>query len=216
MALFILPFYLQKVIGVPVNVSGELVSVVWFSAMIVSLLAGGLADRIGVRPLAITAAVCSIVATVIIYTFSTTAQWYLILVSFVILGLAYGFYQSPNNKMLLSVIPLVYKTQVSATMTLTKNLGSVFGNAFAGLIIATAIAQSALSGKLTLTGNEAASFMTGFERIFLFGAILSVLLLLSALDLEKYLENMCRRYFKGYRRFRKSVQKNLKNLYKQN
>ena len=70
MALFILPFYLQKVIGVPVNVSGELVSVVWFSAMIVSLLAGGLADRIGVRPLAITAAVCSIVATVIIYTFS--------------------------------------------------------------------------------------------------------------------------------------------------
>ncbi len=198
MALFILPFYLQKVIGVPVNVSGELVSVVWFSAMIVSLLAGGLADRIGVRPLAITAAVCSIVATVIIYTFSTTPQWYLILVSFVILGLAYGFYQSPNNKMLLSVIPLVYKTQVSATMTLTKNLGSVFGNAFAGLIIATAIAQSALSGKLTLTTNEAASFMTGFERIFLFGAILSILLLLSTLDLEKHLGKYVSKYFKGF------------------
>ena len=100
--------------------------------------------------------------------------------------------------MLLSVIPFVYKTQVSATMTLTKNLGSVFGNAFAGLIIATAIAQSALSGKLTLTRSEAASFMTGFERIFIFGAILSVLLLLSTLDLEKYLGKYVSRYFKGF------------------
>ena len=122
MALFILPFYLQKVIGVPVNVSGELISVVWFSAMIVSLLAGGLADRIGVRPLALTAGVSCIVATILIYTFGTTAQWYLILVAFVILGFGYGFYQSPNNKMLLSVIPLTFKTQVSATMTLNQKL----------------------------------------------------------------------------------------------
>ena len=198
MALFILPFYLQKVIGVPVNVSGEIIRVVWFSAMIVSLLAGGLADRIGVRPLAITAAVSCIVATITIYTFGTTAQWYLMLVAFVILGFGYGFYQSPNNKMLLSVIPLTFKTQVSATMTLTKNLGSVFGNAFAGLIVATAIAQTAFSGKLTLTGSQAASFMTGFERIFLFGAILSVLLLISALDLDKYVGKYLPRFFKGY------------------
>ena len=41
MVLFILPFYLQKVIGVPVNVSGTLISVVWFAAMIISLIAGG-------------------------------------------------------------------------------------------------------------------------------------------------------------------------------
>jgi len=198
MALFILPFYLQKVIGVPVNVSGELISVVWFSAMIVSLLAGGLADRIGVRPLAITAGVSCIAATILIYTFGTTVDWYYVLVAFVILGFGYGFYQSPNNKMLLSVIPLTFKTQVSATMTLTKNLGSVFGNAFAGLIVATAIAQTALSGKLTLTGSQAASFMTGFERIFLFAAILSVLLLISSLDLDKYAGKYLSRYFKGY------------------
>ena len=145
--------------------------------MIVSLLAGGLADRIGVKPLAITAALSCILATIMIHSFQTSANWYYILVAFIILGLGYGFYQSPNNKMLLSVIPLDFKTQVSAMMTLTKNLGSVFGNAFAGLIISTAITQTALSGKVTLTGSQAASFMSGFERIFLFGAILSVLLL---------------------------------------
>ncbi len=198
MALFILPFYLQKVIGVPVNISGALISVVWFAAMFVSLLAGGLADRIGVRPLALAAGISCIVATLILYTFQTTSQWYYILIAFIILGLGYGFYQSPNNKMLLSVIPLVFKTQVSAMMTLTKNLGSVFGNAFAGLIVATAITQTALSGKLTLTGSQAASFMVGFERIFLLGAILSVLLLITSLDLEKYAGKYLSRYFKGF------------------
>lgn len=209
MALFILPFYLQKVVGVPVNISGILISVVWFSAMIVSLLAGGLADRIGVKPLAITAAVSCIFATIMIHSFQTSANWYFTLVAFIILGLGYGFYQSPNNKMLLSVIPLDFKTQVSAMMTLTKNLGSVFGNAFAGLIISTAITQTALSGKITLSGSQAASFMSGFERIFLFGAILSVLLLISTLDMEKYIG----KYFSGYKK-KSNSSKNHKKISK--
>jgi hypothetical protein len=120
-------------------------------------------------------------------------------VAFIILGLGYGFYQSPNNKMLLSVIPLDLKTQVSAMMTLTKNLGSVFGNAFAGLIISTAITQTSLSGKVTLTGSQATSFMAGFERIFIFGAILSVLLLISTLDLEKYIGKYLSRYYNRFK-----------------
>ncbi|UTB32265.1 MAG: MFS transporter [Methanobacterium sp. ERen5] len=188
MALFILPFYLQKVIGVPVNVSGTLISVVWFAAMIISLIAGGLADKIGVKPLAITAGVSCLIATILIHSFQTSANWYFIIGAFIILGLGYGFYQSPNNKMLLSVIPVEFKTQVSAMMTLTKNLGSVLGNAFAGLIISTTISQSALSSKMVLTGSQATDFMNGFESIFLFGAVLSVILLISTFDLEGYIK----------------------------
>lgn len=201
MAFFILPFYFQKVIGVPVNVSGILISVIWFSSTFISLLAGGLADKIGVRPLAITAAVTCIVSTTMIHSFQTTANWSYIIPALIILGFGYGFYQSPNNKMLLSVVPLTFKTQVSATMTLTKNLGSVLGNAFAGLIISTAVAQSALSGKVALSASQAASFLVGFERIFLLGAILSVLLLLSSLDLEKYAGKYLLRYFPGLKEY---------------
>jgi hypothetical protein len=73
-------------------------------------------------------------------------------------------------------------------MTLTKNLGSVLGNAFAGLIISTAISQTALSGKLVLTGSQATDFMNGFESIFLFGAVLSVILLISTFDIEGYIK----------------------------
>ena len=149
---------------------------------------GGLADKIGVKPLAITAGVSCLIATILIHSFQTSANWYFIIVAFIILGLGYGFYQSPNNKMLLSVIPAEYKTQVSAMMTLTKNLGSVLGNAFAGLIISTAISQSALSGKMVLTGSQATDFMNGFESIFLFGAVLSVILLISTFDLEGYIK----------------------------
>ena len=205
MAFFILPFYLQKVVGVPVNISGIVISIVWFSAMFVSLIAGGLADKIGVKPLAISAATACIIGTVLIHSFQSTANWYYIILALVILGLGYGLYQSPNNKMLISVIPETFKTQVSSMMTLTKNLGSVLGNAFAGLILSTAIAQTALSGKLTLTGSQAASFMDGFEKIFLFGAILSILLLVSTFDLERYLEKYFLGRLKGLEGFIKSL-----------
>jgi len=201
MAFFILPFYFQKVIGVPVNVTGILISIVWFSSTFISLIAGGLADKIGVKPLVITAALACIVSTIMIHSFQTTANWLYIIPSLIILGLGYGFYQSPNNKMLLSVTSLTFKTQISATMTLTKNLESVLGNAFAGLIIATAVAQSSLSGKVGLSASQAASFLIGFQRIFLFGGILSVLLLISALDLEKYVGKYLSKYFTGLKEY---------------
>lgn len=189
MAFFILPFYLQKVVGVPVNISGIVISIAWFTAMFVSLLAGGLADKIGVKPLAISASAACIVATIMIHSFQITANWYYIVISLFILGLGYGLYQSPNNKMLISVTPDTFKTQVSSMMTLTKNLGSVLGNAFAALILSTSLTQTALSGKLVLTGSQSTNFMIGFERIFFFAAVLSVLLMISTFDLEKYFKN---------------------------
>ena len=143
--------------------SGILISIIWFTSTFVSLIAGGLADKIGVRSLAITASVACIISTIMIYGFQSTAIWLYIIAVLIILGLGYGFYQSPNNKMLLSVMPLTFKTQVSSTMTLTKNLGSVLGNAFAGLIIATSITQSSLS-KVLLSSNEAANFIVGFGK----------------------------------------------------
>ena len=186
MAFFTLPFYFQKVIGVPVNVSGILISVIMFTAMFLSIFAGGLSDKIGVKPLAIGASIACIIATAIIYTFQSTTSMPYIIVALVVLGFGYGLYQSPNNKMIISVVPESFKTQVSSMMTLTKNLGSVLGNCFAGLILSSAIAQSALSSKLTLTGAQAAEFMTGLERVFLFGALCSVILLFSTFDLQKY------------------------------
>jgi len=125
-----------------------------------------------------------------IYSFQITANWYYIIISLFILGLGYGLYQSPNNKMLISVTPDTFKTQVSSMMTLTKNLGSVLGNAFAALILSTSLTQTALSGKLVLTGSQSTNFMIGFERIFLFAAVLSVLLMISTFDLEKYVKKI--------------------------
>ncbi|WP_280904481.1 MFS transporter [Methanobacterium petrolearium] len=186
MAFFTLPFYFQKVMGVPVNVSGILISIIMFTAMFLSIIAGGLSDRIGVKPLVISASVACIIASTLIYTFQSTTSIPYIIVGLITLGFGYGLYQSPNNKMIISVVPETFKTQVSAMMTLTKNLGSVLGNCFAGLILSTAISQTALSGKLTLVGVQATEFITGLERVFLFGVICSVILLISTFDLQKY------------------------------
>jgi len=84
MAFFTLPFYFQKVIGVPVNISGILISIIMFTAMFLSIIAGGLADRIGVKPLAIAASISCIVATTIIYTFHTGTGLALIIVGWVL------------------------------------------------------------------------------------------------------------------------------------
>ena len=186
MAFFTLPFYFQKIIGVPVNVSGILISIIMFTAMFLSIFAGGLSDKIGVKPLAIMASASCIIATILIYSFQSTTSIPYIIAGLVALGFGYGLYQSPNNKMIISVVPDTFKTQVSAMMTLTKNLGSVLGNCFAGFILSTAITQTALNGKYVLEGTQAMEFITGLERVFLFGAICSVILLFSTFDLQKY------------------------------
>lgn len=186
MAFFTLPFFFQKVMGVPVNLSGILISVIMFTAMFLSLIAGALSDKIGVRPLAISASIACIIASVLLYAFQATTSLPYIILTMVVIGFGYGLYQSPNNKMLLSVVPDTFKTQVSSTMVLSKYLGGVLGNCFGGLILSTAIAQTTLSGQLVLTGAQATEFMTGFDRVFLFGAFLSLVLLISTLDLQKY------------------------------
>ena len=186
MMFFTMPFYLQKVVGVPVNISGSLISITMFTAMFLSIIAGALADKIGVKPLALGASLCCIIATVMISAFNTSTGLFFVIGALIAMGFGYGLYQSPNNKMLLSVTPASFKTQVSSMMTLTKNLGSVLGNCFAGLIITTSIAQNTLNSKLVLQGVQATNFMTGMERVFIFGAILSIMLLVSTLDLQKY------------------------------
>jgi len=194
MVFFTVPFYLQSVLNLPVDVSGNIISVVWFSAMFISIFAGRLTDKIGVKTIAISACVIFLIAIIMINVYYMVGYYstiYIILIM-ILLGMGYGLYQSPNNKMILSVTPPAFITQVSSMMSLTKNLGSVLGNSFAGLIIATSISQSALSGVDILSESQITSFMIGFEKILLFGAFLSVLLLISTLDLEKYVN----KYFK--------------------
>lgn len=194
MVFFTVPFYLQNVLVLPIDISGNVISVVWFSAMFASIFAGKLADKIGARIIAVFASLIFLIAIVMIYSHYVIGYYSLIyiIMVMVLLGMGYGLYQSPNNKIILSVTPSTFITQVSAMMSLTKNFGSVLGNSFAAIIISTTISQSALSGVDTLTKSQIAGFMTGFEKIFLFGAFLSVLLLISTIDLERYVN----KYFK--------------------
>ena len=136
-----------------------------------------------------------------------------ILTSLIILGLGYGFYQSPNNKMLLSVTPLTFKTQVSATMTLTKNLGSVFGNAFAGLIISYRHSPNSLSGKVRLTGSQAASSY-GIPKNLPIWSYFKCITFNIRFRLRQIRWKYFSRYFKGLKEFTKSwtnTKKVLKN-----
>jgi MFS family permease len=83
-----------------------------FTAMFLSIIAGGLSDKIGVKPLAISASIACIIASTLIYTFQSTTSIPYIIAALIALGFGYGLYQSPNNKMIISVVPETFKTQV--------------------------------------------------------------------------------------------------------
>lgn len=198
MVFFTVPFYLENILNLPVDMSGNVISVVWFAAMFASIFAGKLADKLGARIIAISASLIFFIAITMIYSHYIVGYYSLIYIIMVmiLLGLGYGLYQSPNNKIILSATPPSFITQLSAMMSFTKNFGSVIGNSFAAIIISTTISQTALSGTEILNQSQIASFMTGFEKIFLFGAFLSLLLVITTLDLEKYVN----KYFKNHKK----------------
>lgn len=187
---FTMPFYLQKIAGYKVDTSGYIISMVMFAAMFLSIIAGTLADKIGVKPLAILASIACIISSTMMSAYNVNTSFTFMAMGLVALGVGYGLYQSPNNKMLLSVTPDRFKTQVSSMMTLTKNLGSVMGNVFAALILATVISQTALSDKVIFTGQTAIQFTEGFHGVFLIAVLFSILMLISTFDLQKYVAKL--------------------------
>lgn len=150
---FLLPFYLEGVLGFEVREVGLLLGAAPLVLGVVAPMAGNLSDRVGIRPLTLTGL---LILAVTYAAFSTLDQntgilHYLALA--VPIGLGVGIFQSPNNSAIMGSVPRAYAGVGGGILAITRLLGQISGIAVLGSIWAARVAAS-VGG---ITGGEAAS-----------------------------------------------------------
>ena len=171
---FLLPFFLDGMMGFDLRTVGLLLGAAPLMMGIVSPLSGSLSDRIGIRPL--TLAGLAIMAAVYFgfLTLDTdmTIPHYLALA--IPLGIGIAIFQSPNNSAIMGSVPREYMGIGGGLLTITRLLGQISGIAVLGSIWAANVA-AASGGILPEGGASAASIaaqMDGLHTTFLIAALI--------------------------------------------
>ena len=134
--IFVIPFFLQNIMGFLPTKIGMLVFPVALTVMVMAPLGGRFSDRVGVR---IPATVGLIITSLTIFSFTFLkpgANELDILWRQVVLGSGISLFNPANNSAIIGSLPREKLGLASSFLALSRNLGMVIGIAFAEMVIA--------------------------------------------------------------------------------
>ena len=133
---FVIPFFLQNILGFSPSKIGMLVFPVALTVMVMAPLGGRFSDRVGVR---IPATVGLIITSLTIFSFTFLkpgANDLDILWRQAVLGIGISLFNPANNSAIIGSLPREKVGLASSFLALSRNLGMVIGIAFAEMVIA--------------------------------------------------------------------------------
>lgn len=145
--IFLMPFYLEGVLGYTPQQVGLLMAVVPTVLVFAAPIAGSLSDRYGTRPVTVVGLALIFVGYLAVGTLSTetTALGYIF--RFLPLGLGMGTFQSPNNSAIMGSVPRTRSGVAGGLLSMTRALGQTAGIAVLGTLWAARV-FSRTSGEL--------------------------------------------------------------------
>jgi EmrB/QacA subfamily drug resistance transporter len=187
--IFLMPFYLQNVLGLDPSAIGLLLAIVPLLTGIIAPISGSASDRYGSRLIASIGLLVLLGGFISLSTITehTTPMQY-ILISLPI-GLGLGIFQSPNNSAIMGSVPRNHLGVASGLLSMSRTMGQTTGIAVLSALWASRVAvyaQQPLTGGATTApiAAQVAGLHDNFHLIwFLLG--LAFLLSLIALLQEK-------------------------------
>jgi EmrB/QacA subfamily drug resistance transporter len=150
--LFLLPFYLQRVLGFDARTAGLLLTPLPVAIGVLAPVAGLVTDRLGAR-LPTTAGLLVAGAALLLLA----VVWYkplgLTLALLGLLGVGLGLFTPPNNSAVMGSAPADRLGMASGVLNMTRSLGTSLGVATTGAILALALAY--LTGMAVASTAEA-------------------------------------------------------------
>jgi EmrB/QacA subfamily drug resistance transporter len=140
---FLLPFYLEGVLGYSTRTTGLALGIAPLVLGVVSPLAGVWSDRAGVRRISLIGLVLLSGAFLGFQTLDTDTTFLQYATLAVPIGIGIGMFQSPNNSALMGSVPREYSGVAGGLLTLTRLLGQITGVAILGSLWATRVAARA-------------------------------------------------------------------------
>ncbi|HEY7470405.1 MAG TPA: DHA2 family efflux MFS transporter permease subunit [Acidimicrobiia bacterium] len=177
---FLLPFYLEGVLGFSVGTMGILLGAGPLVMGLVSPVAGNLSDRLGVYRLTLFGLVVMAVVYFSFATFDTETSVADYLLLAVPLGIGVGAFNSPNNSAIMGSVPPEYMGIGGGLLTITRLLGQISGIAVLGSVWAASVA-AASGGTLPEEGAPAADPAAQVAGLHTTFRVAGVVMLLSVL-----------------------------------
>jgi EmrB/QacA subfamily drug resistance transporter len=165
---FLIPFFLQGVLGYEPQQVGLLMAAVPLAVGVVSPLSGALSDRVGTRPITVVGLAMVMVGFWALSTVSVemTALGYVL--RFLPIGIGLGTFQSPNNSAVMGSVPRQRLGVASGLLSITRIVGQTTG---------IAVLSAVWAGRVVVyhgaplpegaTSAPAAAQVAGLQDIFL-------------------------------------------------
>ncbi len=181
-ATFIMPFFLQNVMGYPTQMVGFLMMASPITMGLVSPLAGSLSDKFGSRVISLVGLVVLVLACFWVATLHQNVTPLGIILRLVPLGLGFALFQSPNNSAIMGTARRERMGVTSGLMSLSRTLGTTTGLPLIGSIFTAQVlalgrlpAGSDMSSASTTVLVSALNSTYQIASIFIFASILLAL-----------------------------------------
>ena len=173
-SLFLLPFYLQRILGQTAAQTGVLLTSIPLALGAMAPIAGVLTDRVGSRPPTVVGMSISAVALLGISILRVPGLP-VTLGILVILGIGLGTFTPPNNSAIMGSAPDHRLGTASGILNMTRSLGTSLGVALTGAILG--LVLSAQSGQPVASTVDAtpAALQVALHVTFLFLACMAAL-----------------------------------------
>jgi EmrB/QacA subfamily drug resistance transporter len=175
MMLFIMPFYLEKVLHLSTGMTGMVLIASPLVMIIMGPVGGSLSDRLGSRIPIFLGSVTSVAALLLLSQMTVSSTIFDVFWRLGLLGLGAALFQPSANHSLMSIFPSKDAGMASGIIATVRNMGMVFAVCYGGLILNSAISPE-LMLQSQLFGSAALDLTTGVQRAMIFGAMLSTLM----------------------------------------
>lgn len=123
----LLPFYLEYVLGLPLQTVGLLMAVVPLVMAFVQPISGTLSDRLGTRQVTVVGLCCIFVGYLLMSTLSATGTGLGYVVRMLPVATGMAIFNSPNNSAIMGAAPKNRLGVASAVLSMVRTLGQVLG-----------------------------------------------------------------------------------------
>jgi EmrB/QacA subfamily drug resistance transporter len=135
--MFLMPFYLEKVLGYGSELTGSLLMPVPLAMGIVAPFSGHVSDKLGSRVMTTSGMLVSAVACFHLLSLNASANMSLLLASLILLGIGMGLFTPPNNSAIMGSAPTDKLGVAGGVLNMMRSLGLIFGVDVSGAIFTT-------------------------------------------------------------------------------
>lgn len=137
---FLIPFYLENVLGFDTQHVGLMLAVVPITLAVVAPLSGSLSDRFGTRPISVIGLAVLVLGYFLLSTLTENSTVLDYVLRMAPLGIGMGMFQSPNNSAVMGAVPRSRLGIASGLLANTRTMGQTIGIAMLGALWAARVA----------------------------------------------------------------------------